>query len=194
MLARDDAAFDLAQRLREGRATILEIYSFISGLYFRGKAAYAHTFGAAPGDIASVRVIVPGFGLTSTGWLLDRDRLREIAAIPVDHEEAGFIAPLLRDATSLNADAGPECRFILLGSIASEKYTLPLLRIFGERLLFPSEFVGRGDMSRGGLMLRSAAAGEELTYVPVQGAQLRGMRPAKLDPRTCPPRHILPKL
>jgi hypothetical protein len=47
-------------------------------------------------------------------------------------------------------------------------------------LLFPSEFVGRGDMSRGGLMLRSAREGIELDYVPASGAILRGRRPPKL--------------
>ena len=46
---------------------------------------------------------------------------------------------------------------VLLGSIATAKYVEPLLGIFAQRLMFPSSFVGRGDMSRGGLMLRSAA-------------------------------------
>ena len=57
-----------------------------------------------------------------------------------------------------------------------------LLGIFGSRLLFPVDFVGRGDMSRGGLMLRSAAAGQELSYVPVAGAVRHGQRPPKLAP------------
>jgi hypothetical protein len=50
--------------------------------------------------------------------------------------------------------------------------------------LFPQEFVGRGDMSRGGLLLRCVAAAEELTYVPVAGAIRHGARPPKLDPAT----------
>ncbi len=57
-----------------------------------------------------------------------------------------------------------------------------LLGIFGDRLLFPISFVGRGDMSRGGLLLRQARAGEELEYVPVAGAVLHGQRPPKLAP------------
>ena len=52
--------------------------------------------------------------------------------------------------------------------------------MFGQRLLFPRDFVGRGDMSRGGLLLRASRSGEELTYVPVAGASLRGPRPPKL--------------
>jgi hypothetical protein len=48
--------------------------------------------------------------------------------------------------------------------------------------MFPIEFVGRGDMSRGGLLLRQASAGVELEYVPVLGATLHGARPPKLPP------------
>jgi hypothetical protein len=73
---------------------------------------------------------------------------------------------------------------VLLGSIASGKYVEVLLPIFGERLLFPPAFVGRGDMSRGGLMLRCAASGDELEYTPVAGAVRQGSRPPKLDPAT----------
>jgi hypothetical protein len=72
---------------------------------------------------------------------------------------------------------------VLLGSIASAKYTGPLLGTFGDRLLFPKEFVGRGDMSRGGLMLRCVDTMTELTYVPVRGAERHGERPPKLAPR-----------
>jgi hypothetical protein len=50
----------------------------------------------------------------------------------------------------------------------------------GERLRFPPDFVGRGDMSRGGLMLRCARAGIELPYAPVEGSVRRGARPPKL--------------
>ncbi|HEV8347452.1 MAG TPA: hypothetical protein VGQ16_12805, partial [Vicinamibacterales bacterium] len=71
---------------------------------------------------------------------------------------------------------------VLLGSIASRKYVDVLLEIFGDRLRFPVEFVGRGDMSRGGLLLRMAAAGMELEYGPVAGAVLHGARPPKLPP------------
>ena len=69
---------------------------------------------------------------------------------------------------------------VLLGSIATGKYADALLEVFGERLLFPSDFVGRGDMSRGGLMLRRVQDGQELPYIPVNGAVRRGKRPPKL--------------
>jgi hypothetical protein len=77
---------------------------------------------------------------------------------------------------------GPECEVVLLGSIASGKYVELLQPIFGNQLLFPPAFVGRGDMSRGGLMLRCAAAGMELDYTPIAGAVRRGTRPPKLAP------------
>jgi hypothetical protein len=43
-------------------------------------------------------------------------------------------------------------------------------------------------MSRGGLMLRAAASGEELDYVPVAGAIRRGARPPRLVPLDKGPR------
>jgi hypothetical protein len=48
MLLRPNATFELAERLRGGSVTIGEVYSFISGLYFRGKVAYAAAFANAP--------------------------------------------------------------------------------------------------------------------------------------------------
>src|SRR6185437_2507491 len=44
MLVREAANFDLAVKLRQGQATIGEVYTFISGLYFRGKMAYVEAF------------------------------------------------------------------------------------------------------------------------------------------------------
>jgi hypothetical protein len=69
---------------------------------------------------------------------------------------------------------------VLLGSVANAKYTTPLLEVFAERLRFPSDFVGRGDMSRGGLMLRRVRENLELPYAPVSGSILHGKRPSKL--------------
>ena len=87
-----------------------------------------------------------------------------------------------RSARALLAEIGPDCDVVLLGSVASPKYVTVLGTIFGERLKFPVAFVGRGDMSRGGLLLRHARDGVELDYVPVQGAILHGTRPPKLPP------------
>jgi hypothetical protein len=121
-------------------------------------------------------------GLVPPETPLTVEQLGSIGDIAVEENNNAYRIPLLRDAALLNQHAGPECQYVLLGSVATGKYTAPLLSVFGDRLLFPSEFVGRGDMSRGGLMLRHARSGQELSYVPIQGAVLRGSRPARLDP------------
>jgi len=168
--------------LRGGKATIGEAYSFISGLYFRGKMAYVDAFANPPMGAPPALVIVPGLGLVSPQTVFDAERLRGTGAVPVEESNPAFTVPLLRDAALLDRQGGPDCQYLLLGSIATAKYTHPLLQVFGERLLFPGEFVGRGDMSRGGLMLRCAQSGEELSYVCVRGATVQGRRPEKLTP------------
>jgi len=182
ILLRPEADFDLAVRLREGRATIGEAYAFISGLYFRGKLAYAEAFATPPEGVPPVLVIVPGLGLVSPGAVADAAQLQRTGAVAVEENNQAYTVPLLRDAALLDQRAGPDCQYLLLGSIATAKYTEPLLGIFGERLLFPVEFVGRGDMSRGGLMLRCVHSREELSYTSLRGAIRRGTRPAKLEP------------
>jgi hypothetical protein len=181
MLVREQADFDLAIRVRAGTATIGEVYSFISGLYFRGKMAYAEAFPAGPAGLPSALVIVPGAGLIPPETIVDVAKLRAIAEISVDEANQSFRSPLVEAAKTLDQQARGGCSYVLLGSVASGKYTAPLLDIFGERLLFPADFVGRGDMSRGGLMLRQAHSGVELAYIAVQGASLRGVRPPRLQ-------------
>jgi hypothetical protein len=126
-------------------------------------------------------VIVPGAGLVPPDTIVGVEQLRTISEVPVDEDNLLYRAPLQEAARLLERHAGPACSYVLLGSIASPKYILPLLEIFGDRLLFPADFVGRGDMSRGGLMLRAARSGVELPYIPVQGALRRGVRPPKLE-------------
>ena len=182
VLLRPEADFALAQRLRDRKATLGEAYAFISGLYFRGKLAYAEAFAAPPEGLPPALVIVPGLGLISPDAIIDAEQLRRIGDVSIEQNNQAYRDPLLRDARLLDQNAGPACQYLLLGSIATEKYTEPLLNVFGDRLLFPVEFVGRGDMSRGGLMLRRASSGDELSYVSLRGAIRRGRRPPKLDP------------
>jgi hypothetical protein len=183
---RPEADFALAGRLRDGNATLGEVYAFISGLYFRAKLAYAKAFAAPPEGLPPALVIVPGLGLVRPDTLVGVEQLRRIGDIPIEQNNQAYRDPLLRDARLLDQNAGPGCRYLLLGSIATEKYTEPLLSVFGDRILFPLEFVGRGDMSRGGLMLRRASSGEQLSYVSLLGALRRGRRPPKLDPLAKP--------
>ena len=180
LLLREQAQFELARRLRSREGAPLgAVYSFVSGLYFRGKLTYATRFSPE-----SVFVIVPGAGLVSPATPVRRRDLVRCARVKISPSEPKYRRPFLRDVRRLERDAGPETTVVLLGSIATDKYCSVLLEVFGERLLFPSDFVGRGDMSRGGLLLRAAREGRELTYAPVAGAVRHGPRPARLDPRT----------
>jgi hypothetical protein len=179
MLLNPDSAMPLACRLREpAGAPLGEVYSFMSSLYFRGKLAYARAFAGVLG----AHVIVPGRGLLSPDEPIRRKDLLAQAKVTVSEAESRFRAPLARDAARLAASLRPGDAVVLLGSIATDKYVEVLGQCFGERLLFPSAFIGRGDMSRGGLMLRCARDGRPLEYVPVNGAVRRGPRPPKLEP------------
>jgi hypothetical protein len=180
LVLNERAQFDLAAKLRREGAPLGEVFEFVSGLYFRGKLAYARAFAAPPPGLPASLVIIAGRGLVPPEAPVTLADLREIAEVPVDEAEPRYRIPLVRDAQVIAEAAGPDCDVILLGSVATVKYTRPLLDIFGPRLLFPAEFAGRGDMSRGGLMLRCARAGLELTYVPVASGRRHGPRPPKL--------------
>lgn len=186
MVMSGEAQFALAQSLRQpGGAPLGEVFSFLSGLYFRGKMAYVQAFSAPPAGLPGALVITPTRGLVPPESRITIDILREFAALgDVALDNPRFRGPLEAHAQALDEAAGPETRYVLLGSIASDKYVSVLTRVYGERLLFPTDFVGRGDMSRGGLMLRAAADGPELEYAPVLGAVRKGARPPKLTPRS----------
>jgi len=181
MLRNDLARFELARQLRTPAGAALgDVFTFTSGLYFRGKRAYAEAFADPPAGWAGALVIAPGLGLHATDEPITIDELRRMASVPVDLNEPRYVEPLKRDAAALEADLADGDSVVLLGSIATEKYVRPLREVFGERLRFPAAFVGRGDMSRGGLLLRCAAAGERLEYVPIDAMPRRGTRPARL--------------
>lgn len=179
--------FPLAERLRAGEAVPLaEVFSFLSGLYFRGKHVYASAFATTlPHDPGTpgVLVITTNRGLLPADTPVTLDDLRSFGGVPIDLAEPRYREPLLRDARALAGALPAGGRVVLLGSVATGKYVDLLLDVFGERLRFPREFVGRGDMSRGGLLLRCADAGTELDYVRIDGTPRRGTRPPKLEPR-----------
>jgi hypothetical protein len=186
LVLREEARFELARRLRtrEG-ASLGEVFSFLSGLYFRGKLAYARSFARPVADLGGILVITPCQGLRSPDIRVGRLLLRRYGRIGIDPSDARYRRPLLRDARAL-ADSlkdQPDWEVVLLGSVASGKYVEPLTEVFGERLVFPPDFVGRGDMSRGGLLLRCVTEGRELDYVPLVSASRHGPRPARLVPR-----------
>lgn len=181
-LLAEGSELPLALRLRspEG-ASLGEAFSFMSGLYFRGKLAYAARFASPPPARAplGVLVITPRSGLRAPGERVTVAELRGFAAGDVDPSNGAYRAPLERSAAALCDAVGGDCEIVLLGSIATGKYVDVLEPVFGPRLVFPSDFVGRGDMSRGALLLRAAASGRELPYVPASGAARRGPRAAR---------------
>src|SRR5260221_2216796 len=169
------ASFPVAARLRsEEGVAIGDLFAHMSGLYFRGKLAYARRFGQA-------WVITPDRGLLTAETSITSDVLVRFAKGDISLENPDYTKPLEAGAQSLAESAGDQAEFVLLGSVASQKYVEVLSAVFGARLVFPSAFVGRGDMSRGGLLLRAASSGSELEYVSVIGAARRGSRPPKLD-------------
>jgi hypothetical protein len=185
ILLRPGSAVPLAQRLQSGSLRLGEAFSFLSGLYFRGKLTYALEFGAA-----STLVITPTRGLRPPDMVVDGDVLREFASVDVNAADARYRAPLERDETALSLALSPQARVVLLGSVATGKYVDVLASVLGDRLHYPVAFAGRGDMSRGGLLLRSARARLELDYAVVRpDVRVRGPRPPKLPPETrVPPR------
>jgi hypothetical protein len=181
----EGAQFPLARRLRSREGAPLgEVFTFLSGLYFRGKLAYAQAFAAPPPGVPGVAVITTNEGLLDPGQRVGLDRLRSMGRGDIDLRDASYRRPLLRDATLLAAAAGADCEVVLLGSVATGKYVDLLLEVFGPALRFPADFAGRGDMSRGGLLLRCVDAGRELEYVRLDGGAPRhGPRPPRLAPR-----------
>ena len=174
------AAFPLAAQLREPEgAPIGDVFAFLSGLYFRGKLTYARAF--APGT-DRIRVITTNSGLLTPDERVGPEDLEAFAGVDLSAAGDAFLRPLVRDAEALAGTLAADGHAILLGSIATNKYVGPLLEVFGNRLVFPREFVGRGDMSRGGLLLRQAQAGRQLDYIPVANAVRHGKRPPKLEP------------
>src|SRR5262245_58295483 len=135
MILNDKASFDLACRVRREGAPLDEVFSFVSGLYFRGKAAYAERFAAPPDGVPGGFVITPDRGLIPARTLVTLADLQDIAEVPVDAAESRYRLPLQRAAQDLDMAAGFDCTFVLLVSVATAKYVEPLLKIFGPRLL-----------------------------------------------------------
>src|ERR1700687_4599407 len=169
LLFNERAEFDIARLVREQPGAPLgEVFSFLSGLYFRGKLAYAREFENPPPRRApGIQIITPSDGLYSPGSLVTLKDLERFASVPIDPGESRYRYPLERDAGKIADRIGAKCQVVLLGSVATGKYADVLLPIFGERLVFPKEFIGHGDMARGGMLLQRATSGAELTYIPV---------------------------
>ena len=164
-LLRKNSQSDLALRLRSPGAPLGEVFSFLSALYFRGKLAYAQTFSCPPSDCPGIFIITPSAGLVPHDTLIRLRKLRGFSRVPIHVKNQVYYSSLRRTAKKLAGEIGPDCEVVLLGSLARRKYLEILSPIFGSRLIVPAEFIGRGDMSRGGLLLRSVRENRELNYV-----------------------------
>ena len=159
VLLNEEADFPLARRMRDPLgAPIGEVFSFLSGLYFRGKLAYAARF-ARPGD--RIQVITTDRGLLPIDTLINADDLRSFSELAIDIHDRRYRESLERDLRELEGD-----RIVFLGSIATRKYLGILFDLLAERLFYPAAFVGLGDMSRGAMLLSAVRNGRELEYLP----------------------------
>src|ERR1700752_3044129 len=80
MILSERAQFELARRLRSKRgATIAEVFTFLSGLYFRGKIAYANAFARSTSGQCGVFVITPSRGLLDARSTITLSDLCEFA-------------------------------------------------------------------------------------------------------------------
>jgi hypothetical protein len=163
-LLQGTSRFELSLRLQSSQATLGEIFSFVSGLYFRGKLAYASQFARPPVGISGVRIITSSSGLLPPEYLATLDWLRATTESSIDPENPQYRDPLIRDAQLICGALPQAARVVLLGSIATPKYVAPLLEVLGHRLYYPLDFAGRGDMSRGSLLLRCTRENRELSY------------------------------
>jgi hypothetical protein len=165
-LLRKTSRSDLAQRLRGSQGVPLgEVFTFLSALYFRGKLTYAQAFAQPPAGCPGVLIITPTAGLLPHDTLVRLSRLRGFSRVPIRLKNGLYRSSLRRSAKKLAVAISADCEVILLGSLASRKYLEILSPIFGSRLRAPAEFIGRGDMSRGGLLLRCVKENRQLNYI-----------------------------
>ena len=173
-ILRPGARSDLARRLRTSQgASLAEVFSFLSALYFRGKLAYARAFAQPPVPSSGVLLITPTAGLMPDGALVRMSRLRGFSRVPISINNRRYRNSLQRAVKRLAGEIGADCEVVLLGSIATGKYLDILNQAFGEQLRVPAEFVGLGDMSRGALLLRCVREQRELNYITVAAASER---------------------
>ena len=99
------------------------MFAFLSGLYFRGKLAYARAFARPPDPDSPLSgagsfVITPNAGLRSIDTPVTLGALRNFARVDIDSANAKYRRPLEDSARAIADDIGPECAVVLLGSIA----------------------------------------------------------------------------
>ena len=167
-MLRKNSRSEIAQRLRGEGVSLGEVFSFLSALYFRGKLAYAQTFAEPPSNCPGILIITPTAGLMPDDTVIRLSKLHGFRRGRIHVKNRHYCSSLRRSARLLATQMGSDCELVLLGSLATGKYLNLLKPIFGSRLRVPQEFIGRGDMSRGGLLLRCVRENRELNYVAAE--------------------------
>ena len=130
------ARFEVAQRLRspEG-APVGDVFTFLSGLYFRGKLAYARRYARPPEGTPGVLIITAGAGLVEAEEPVTLRHLERFARVPIDAGEQRYRRPLARRAQPGGARGRMRGRAARLDRERQVRGHPG--KIFGERLLFP---------------------------------------------------------
>ena len=126
---------ELQMRLRREGVTLGELFCFISGLYFRGKLAYARAFARGPRNFPGTYVITACGGLIPPETRVTLEQVWDICCGDVGPTSGRYRVPLDRDLRSLS-ELATDCQIVLLGSIATPKYVDPLLEILGRTVVF----------------------------------------------------------
>jgi hypothetical protein len=91
--------------LREGGTVpVGEAFSFLSGLYFRGKLAYGQRFARPPAGEAGVQVITTNRGLLPAEAAVGLDELRSFGLVDIRADDIRYREPFERDVRRLAAD------------------------------------------------------------------------------------------
>ena len=172
---------DLALRLRGAGVPLGEVFTYLSALYFRGKLAYAQAYAEPPAGCPGILIITPTAGLVPHDSSIQLAKLRGFGRVPIHLKNRLYCSSLRRSARKLAVNLDPECELILLGSVGTRKYLDILAPIFGARLRIPAEFVGLGDMSRGGLLLRCVRENRQLNYIDAASVGTSGSKRSRAN-------------
>lgn len=183
-LRRPGSSTALGRQLRAEGVPLGDVFSFLSGLYFRGKLEYARAFADPAGQEGGVHIITMTDGLVSPDARIVSQDLERYALC--SDGAAAAMSRLEETAIALSQRIGRDADVVLLGSVSTGKYTDLLAPIFGARLLFPRDVLHLGQLARGALFLRRARERHELEYVPVAEIVRAGRR-VSIRPESAPP-------
>jgi hypothetical protein len=139
ILLNERATFPLAQRLRSAGLTLGEAFSFLSGLYFRGKITYAGRFARPPAGLSGVQVITTDRGLVPADATVGVSDLRAFGAV-----EQQTIRPTasLFSAILPSSNSFPTPRWSCSAASRATSTLTCFLRCLGTGCSFPARLWG----------------------------------------------------